>query len=84
MYTWLSPLDRYAGPAKPDDSWGDGSDDTRMSGARRTTVLVAIVGEDERAVRWQKLLTRAPFFAHYLAKVEGDTDGGPDSGIMTS
>jgi hypothetical protein len=45
-------VDRYSGPAKLDDSCGDGSDDTRRSksGARRTTVMVALVGEDERAV----------------------------------
>ena len=63
LYTWLSPLDRYSGLAKLDDSCGDGSDDTRRSksGARRTTVMVALVGEDERAVLWQKLLTRASF-----------------------
>jgi hypothetical protein len=50
LYIWLSPLDRYSGPAKLDDSCGDGSDDTRRSksGARRTTVMVALVGEDER------------------------------------
>jgi hypothetical protein len=50
-------------PAKLDDSCGDGSDDTRRSksGARRTTAMVALVGEDERAVLWQKLLTRASF-----------------------
>jgi hypothetical protein len=71
LYIWLSPLDRYSGPAKLDDSRGDGSDDTRRSksGARRTTVMVALVGEDERAVLWQKLLTRASF-ADYQAKVE--------------
>jgi hypothetical protein len=42
---------------------GDGSDDTRRSksGARRTTAMVALVGEDERAVLSQKLLTRASF-----------------------
>jgi hypothetical protein len=63
LHIWLSPLDRYSGPAKLDDSCGDGSDDTRRSksGARRTTVVVALVGEDERAVLWQKLLTRASF-----------------------
>jgi hypothetical protein len=39
---------------------GDGSDDTwrSKSGARRTTAMVALVGEDERAVLSQKLLTR--------------------------
>jgi hypothetical protein len=31
--------------------------------------MVALVGEDERAVLWQKLLTRASF-ADYQAKVE--------------
>jgi hypothetical protein len=58
LYIWLSPLDRYSGLAKLDDSCGDGSDDTRRSksGARRTTVMVALVGEHERAVQWQKLL----------------------------
>ena len=63
LYIGLSLLDRYSGPAKLDDSCGDGSDDTRRSksGARRTTVMVALVGEDERAVLWQKLLTRASF-----------------------
>lgn len=63
LYIGLSPLDRYSGPAKLDDSCGDGSDDTRRSksGARRTTAMVALVGEDERAVLWQKLLTRASF-----------------------
>ena len=63
LYIWLSPLHRYSGPAKQDDSWGDGSDDTRRSksGAPRTTAMVAFVGEDERAVLWQKLLTRASF-----------------------
>jgi hypothetical protein len=52
LYIGLSPLDRYSGPAKLDDSCGDGSDDTRWSksGARRTTVMLALVGEDERAV----------------------------------
>jgi hypothetical protein len=42
---------------------GDGSDDTwrSKSGARRTTAMVALVGEDERAVLSQKLLTRASF-----------------------
>jgi hypothetical protein len=50
-------------PGELDDSCGDGSDDTRRSksGARRTTAMVALVGEDERAVLWQKLLTRASF-----------------------
>jgi hypothetical protein len=28
LYAWLSPLDRSSGPAKLDDSCGDGSDDT--------------------------------------------------------
>ena len=52
LYIALSPLDRYSGPAKLDDSCGDGSDDTRWSksGARRTTVMLALVGEEERAV----------------------------------
>jgi hypothetical protein len=59
----LSPLHRCSGPARLDDSCGDGSDDTprSKSGARRTTAMVALVGEDERAVLWQKLLTRASF-----------------------
>jgi hypothetical protein len=41
-----------SGPAKLDDSCGDGIDDMRRSksGARRTTVMVALVGEDDRAV----------------------------------
>jgi len=38
-------------------------DNTRRSksSARRPTVMVALVGGDERAVLWQKLLTRASF-----------------------
>lgn len=71
LYAWLSPLDRYSGPAKLDDSCGDASDDTprSKSGARRTTVIVALIGEDERPVLWQKLLTEASL-ADYQAKVE--------------
>ena len=43
LYIGLSPSDRYSGPAKLDDSCGDGSNDTRRSksDARRTTVMVA-------------------------------------------
>ena len=75
LYIWLSPLDRYSGPAKLDDSCGDGSDDTRRSksGARRTTVMVALVGEDERAVLWQKLLTRASFSPTIRPRSSADT-----------
>ena len=38
-------------------------------GARRTTVIVALIGEDKRPVLWQKLLTEASL-ADYQAKVE--------------
>jgi hypothetical protein len=69
LYIWLSPLDGYSGPAKLDDSCGDGSDDTRRSksGARRTTVMVALVGEDERAA---EVVDPSILLADYQAKVE--------------
>jgi len=39
-------------------------------GPRRIPVSVAIADPDEHAVLWTKLLTHAPFFADYQAKVE--------------
>ena len=38
-------------------------------GARRTTVIVALIGEDKRPVLWQKLLTEASL-ADYQPKVQ--------------
>ena len=72
LYIWLSPLDRCSGPAKLDDSCGDGSDDTRRSksGARRTTVMVALVGEHERACSMAEVVGPSNHLADYEAKVE--------------
>lgn len=39
-------------------------------GRSRMDVTVAIAEPEEHKVLWQKLLTRAPFFAKYQAKVE--------------
>jgi len=39
-------------------------------GSRRIDVAVAIAGPQERKILWEQLLTRAPFFAKYQAKVE--------------
>jgi len=57
-------------PGELDDSCGDGSDDTRRSksGARRTTVMVAHVGEDERFQA--EVVDPSILLADYQAKVE--------------
>ena len=71
LYIWLSPLDRCSGPAKLDDSCGDGSDDTRRSksGARRTTAM-ALVGEDGPGGSLVEVVDPSILLADYQAKVE--------------
>lgn len=39
-------------------------------GGERLAVTVAVAGEEERRVLWERLVSRAPFFATYQDKVE--------------